>query len=207
MEKKYCSLTFDDGPNNEGDDTMSLMLDILAKHGIRASFFLIGNKITEKNKAVIKRAFDMGCDIENHSWNHYDMKTLTAEQIREEYERTDEAIIGITGKKPELFRPPYISVSQTMLDTITTPFIRGHGCDDWIAECTADMRYEKMMSKVEDGIMYLLHVNDGNDATLEVVDRAVPALKSQGFEFVTAPELFVRKGIKMVNDGSLWTIV
>ena len=43
---KYCSLTFDDGPNTPGDDTMNKMLDVLEKHGVVASFFLIANKIT-----------------------------------------------------------------------------------------------------------------------------------------------------------------
>ena len=64
---KYISLTFDDGPNLGDDSTMNDMLDILEKHGVTASFFLIGNKINENNIKVIKRAFEMGCDIENHS--------------------------------------------------------------------------------------------------------------------------------------------
>ena len=71
MEKKYCSLTFDDGPNFAGDNTMNRMLDILEKHGVVASFFLIANKISDENTAVIERAVKMGCDIENHTWSHH----------------------------------------------------------------------------------------------------------------------------------------
>ena len=48
MNKKYCSLTFDDGPNFAGDNTMNRMLDILEKHGVVASFFLIANKISDE---------------------------------------------------------------------------------------------------------------------------------------------------------------
>ena len=47
---KYCSLTFDDGPNTPGDDTMNKMLDVLEKHGVVASFFLIANKITPETQ-------------------------------------------------------------------------------------------------------------------------------------------------------------
>ena len=207
MEKKYCSLTFDDGPNFDGDDTMSKMLDVLEKHGVVASFFLIANKINEKNTAVIERAVKLGCDIENHTWSHPDMTKLTREQMVEEYNKCDEAIIKITGKKPVLFRPPYICVNDLMHEVIHVPFICGHGCEDWVPERTADERLKLMMNNTENGVMYLLHVNDGNDITREVVDRAIPVLKEKGFEFVTAPKLFELKGIPMKDNGQLWTVV
>ncbi len=204
---KYCSLTFDDGPNCAGDDTMTKMLDVLEKHGVVASFFLIGNKITPENTKVIERAVSLGCDIENHSWTHPDMTKLSAEEIREEYAKTDEAIIKITGKKPEFFRPPYIAVNQTMYDNIETPFICAHGCEDWVPERTADERYKLMMTNTQDGVMYLLHVNEGNTATLELVDRAIPVLKEMGFEFVTVPKLFELRGVEKKNNGQLWSVV
>ena len=204
---KYCSLTFDDGPNFAGDNTMNKMLDILEKHGVVASFFLIANKISADNTAVIERAVKMGCDIENHTWSHPDMTKLTREEMVEEYNKCDEAIIKITGKKPVLFRPPYISVNDLMHEVIHVPFICGHGCEDWVKERTADERYKLMMENVQDGVMYLLHVDDGNEATLELVDRAIPVLKEQGFEFVTAPKLFELKGVPMKDNGQNWTVV
>ena len=94
MEKKYCSLTFDDGPNLDHDTTMNDMLDILEKYNIKASFFLIGNKINKENEKVIKRAFDMGCDIENHSWTHPDMAKLTREEILDEYNKCNNAVLA-----------------------------------------------------------------------------------------------------------------
>lgn len=204
---KYCSLTFDDGPNFAGDNTMNRMLDILEKHGVVASFFLIANKINAENTAVIERAVKMGCDIENHTWSHPDMTKLTREQMIEEYNKCDEAIIKITGKKPVLFRPPFICVNDLMHDVIHVPFICGHGCEDWVKERTVDERYKMMMENTQDGVMYLLHVDDGNEATLELVDRAIPVLKEQGFEFVTAPKLFELKGVEMKDNGQNWTVV
>ncbi len=207
MSKKYCSLTFDDGPNFAGDDTMNKMLDVLEKHGVVASFFLIANKISDENTAVIERAVKMGCDIENHTWSHPDMTKLTREEMIEEYNKCDEAIIKITGKKPVLFRPPYICVNDLMHEVIHVPFICGHGCEDWVKERTADERFKLMMNNVQDGVMYLLHVDDGNEATLELVDRAIPVLKEQGFEFVTAPKLYELKGVPMKDNGQNWTVV
>lgn len=204
---KYCSLTFDDGPNFAGDNTMNRMLDVLEKHGVVASFFLIANKISAENTAVIERAVKMGCDIENHTWSHPDMTKLTREQMIEEYNKCDEAIIKITGKKPVLFRPPFICVNDLMHDVIHVPFICGHGCEDWVKERTVDERYKLMMENIQNGVMYLLHVDDGNEATLELVDRAIPVLKEQGFEFVTAPKLFELKGVEMKDNGQNWTVV
>lgn len=110
---KYLCLSFDDGPNNiSGDNTMNEMLDIMEKHNVPGSFFLIGSKITEENKKVIKRAFDMGCDIQNHSWTHGFMSKMSIDQIKEEYKKCDDAIIAITGVKPTFFRPPFINVSE-----------------------------------------------------------------------------------------------
>ena len=204
---KYCSLTFDDGPNFAGDNTMNRMLDILEKHGVVASFFLIANKISQENTAVIERAVKMGCDIENHTWSHPDMTKLSREEMIEEYDKCDEAIIKITGKKPVLFRPPYICVNDLMHEVIHVPFICGHGCEDWVKERTVDERYKLMMENTQDGVMYLLHVDDGNKTTLELVDRAIPALKEMGFEFVTAPKLFELKGVEMKDNGQNWTVV
>ncbi len=203
---KYVSLTFDDGPCDKSPDTMNDMLDILEKHGVVGSFFLIANKITEENKKVIKRAFDMGCDIQNHTWSHPFMTKLSKEEMIAEYEKCDKAIMEITGVKPTFFRPPFIDVNETLHEVIPTPFICGHGVEDWVPTVSADERYKRMMDATKDGILYLLHVMEGNTATLEAVDRIIPELKAQGYEFVTVPKMFEIKKIPLTaHDGKMWS--
>ena len=204
---KYISLTFDDGPNLGDDSTMNDMLDILEKHGVTASFFLIGNKINENNIKVIKRAFEMGCDIENHSWTHPVMSDLSKEEIQKEYELCDKAIIKITGKKPDFFRPPYMAVSPLMHEVIETPFICGVGCQDWEADVSAEERFNKLMQARQDGVLYLLHVMEKNTATLEAVDRIIPILKEEGYTFVTVPQMFKIKDQANPKKGQLWSLV
>ena len=204
---KYISLTFDDGPNLGDDSTMNDMLDILEKHGVKASFFLIGNKINENNIKVIKRAFEMGCDIENHSWTHPVMSDLSKEEIQKEYELCDQAIIKITGKKPEFFRPPFMAVSPLMHEVIETPFICGVGCQDWEADVSAEERFNKLMQARQDGVLYLLHVMEKNTATLEAVDRIIPILKEEGYTFVTVPQMFKIKDQANPKKGQLWSLV
>lgn len=192
---KYISLTFDDGPNLGDDHTMNDMLDLLEKNDVVGSFFLIGNKINDENAKVIKRAFDMGCDIENHSWTHPAMPELTKEEMIEEYEKCDQAIIKITGKKPEFFRPPYIAVNDLMHQVIPTPFIQGHGCKDWEPDVSAEERIKMMEEGTKDGVLYLLHVMEGNINTLKALEYLIPKLKKDGYTFVTVPEMFRIKGI------------
>lgn len=205
--KKYISLSFDDGPNFEGDSTMSDMLDILQKHKVPASFFLIGNKISDSNISVIKRAFDMGCDIENHSWTHPHMSRLTAEEIIKEYEKTDKAIEKITGRTPQFFRPPYIDTSDTLFKCIKVPFICGKDCRDWEDSVGVEERLKMLLEAAEDRTIFLLHVTDKNTKTLETVDRLIPLLQKEGYEFVTVPRLFEMEGLKKTNTGRLWSVV
>lgn len=203
---KYISLTFDDGPNLGDDHTMNDMLDLLEKNDVVGSFFLIGNKINDKNAKVIKRAFDMGCDIENHSWTHPAMPELTKEEMIEEYEKCDQAIIKITGKKPEFFRPPFIAVNDLMHQVIPTPFIQGHGCKDWEPDVSAEERIKMLEEGTKDGVLYLLHVMEGNINTLKALEYLIPKLKKDGYTFVTVPEMFRIKGISFQgHTGKLYT--
>ncbi|MBQ1710513.1 MAG: polysaccharide deacetylase family protein [Treponema sp.] len=203
---KYISLTFDDGPNLGDDHTMNDMLDLLEKNDVVGSFFLIGNKINDENAKVIKRAFDMGCDIENHSWTHPAMPELTKEEMIEEYEKCDQAIIKITGKKPEFFRPPYIAVNDLMHQVIPTPFIQGHGCKDWELDVSAEERIKMLEEGTKDGVLYLLHVMEGNINTLKALEYLIPKLKKEGYTFVTVPEMFRIKGISFQgHTGKLYT--
>ena len=69
-QQKLAALTFDDGPTIGITDQV---LDILEENDVKASFFLIGQQITEETEYLVKRAYDMGCSIENHSLTHASM--------------------------------------------------------------------------------------------------------------------------------------
>ena len=124
---KYIALTFDDGPNTV---TTPMVLDVLEKHSAVGTFFLEGNNINEESAKVVKRAVEMGCEIENHSRTHTAFPQLTAEEMTAEIDFTTEKIIGITGRAPKFFRPPYIALNDLMYSTIPLTFICGKGCTD-----------------------------------------------------------------------------
>ncbi|MCR4787575.1 MAG: polysaccharide deacetylase family protein [Lachnospiraceae bacterium] len=202
---KQIALTFDDGPNTT---TTIDVLEKLKKYNVSATFFLIGDSINEESEKSVKKAVEMGCEIENHSKTHSDMQTLDEQTIKDEIKYTTDEITRITGRKPEFFRPPYISVNETMVQSIDLPFICGHGGRDWEDEVSAEERASLILDAVDDGSIILLHDMPGNDKTVEALDIIIPELKARGFEFVTVSALFKNKGKKAgVHNGVVYSDV
>ena len=197
--KPTIALTFDDGPNTT---TTAEILDLLEKYQVRASFFLIGSNLNDETAKVVKRAYDLGCDIENHSMTHSYMDKMTAEEIADEINTLNDKIKDITGEAPKFFRPPYIAVNNVMYDTIDMTFISGLGCNDWDDKVTTDRRVLVLQRRAKDGLIFLLHDAEGNSQTVEALDEVIPYLLEQGFQFATISELFALKGIEVSGDDT-----
>ena len=202
-QHKLVALSFDDGPNTT---TTVQMLDVLKKHNVKASFFVIGKNINDESAKVMVRAHNEGHDIENHSKTHSAMPTLSADSIKSEIEFTSALVAKYVGERPQLFRPPYIALNQTMFDNINLTFICGEGSNDWEDNVSADQRVEKILASAKDGLIYLLHDFEGNGKTVEAVDRIIPVLKERGYTFVTVRELLKQKNIQP-QKGVIYTDV
>nr|AIA90646.1 Polysacc_deac_1 [uncultured Pseudobutyrivibrio sp.] len=98
-------------------------MDKLEENGIVATFFLIGQNITEATIPIMERQLELGCEIANHSLTHSDMTKFTAEEIINEIQKTNQKIYDAVGVTPAFFRPPYISVNNTMYENIDLAFI------------------------------------------------------------------------------------
>ena len=192
--KPTIAITFDDGPN--ATTTMEV-LDVLEKYQVRASFFLIGDNINDESVKSVKRAYALGCDIENHSKTHSHMDKMTAEELPDEVDFVNDKIKEITGETPRFFRPPYIAVNDTMYENIDMTFISGNGCNDWEDTVTADYRAKYLEKKSKDGVIFLFHDAEGNSKTVEALDKAIPILLEKGFQFATISELFELKGVEI----------
>ena len=174
---KVIALTFDDGPNTS---TTTEVLDVLEKYGVRGTFFLIGDNINEQSAENVRRAYQMGCEIANHSKTHSYMNKMSEQDIKDEIAFTSEKIKEIIGVEPRFFRPPYIATNQTMFDSIDLTFICGYGCEDYEPKVTADQRYEKTIEQACDGAIILLHDSAGNFQTVQALEKIIPELQSQG---------------------------
>lgn len=194
---KVIALTFDDGPNTT---TTYDVLEVLKKHGVVASFFLIGNNISDESEKAVKYAYDLGCEIDNHSRSHDYMNEMSAEDCTAEYKYVDDKVFEITGEHTKFFRPPYLAIDFPMWDYIDVPFIAGIGCDDWNEKVDVDRRVAVVEKKAKDGAIILMHDAEGNSQTVEAIDRIIPDLKAQGYKFVTVSELFEEKGITPAKE-------
>lgn len=186
------ALTFDDGPNFE---TTMPMLDILQKYNVVGSFFVCGKHINNDTKGIIKRAYQMGCEIDNHSYTHGNMTELSPIEISNEVEKTSKLIKDTIGVNPKFFRPPYIAINQTMFDAINLPFIEGYGCTDWDNNISVEERVSTILKNAKDGNIILLHDLFGNYKTVQTIDIVIPKLLDLNFKFVTVSQLFELKGI------------
>ena len=191
------ALTFDDGPNTT---ITPQVLDLLEEHGIVASFFLIAQNITPESALQARRAYDMGCTIENHSVTHREMDKLSPEEIREEIRVCTEKIVEITGEEPKFFRPPYIAVNQTLFDNVDLTFICGSGCEDWVPTVSAEERARRVLANAKDGEIVLLHDMIQNENTVEALKTIIPELKKRGFTFCTVRQIFEGCGVTPVRN-------
>lgn len=201
--KKLVALTFDDGPSI----TTPQVLDILEENGVPATFFLIGNLVTDEAKPIMERQLKLGCELANHSFTHPDMSKMTADEIKEEISKTTQVIKEKAGYDVKFFRPPYIALSDTMYETIHFPFIQGLGCYDWEPDTPASRRLEIVLNEVKDGTMVLLHDFENNMHTVEALPAMIKGLKEQGYTLVTVSELFRQKNINPNQKYKIWTNV
>ena len=187
---KYVALSFDDGPSLK---CTPMMLDVLEENGVKASFFLIGQNITEETAPIIRRMVRMGCDVENHTYSHPNLTQIPDSQILEEVAKTDSLIELYAGSKPRYLRPPFTAHNARVAELVGGKiFIAGLSCRDWRADMPVEDRVTMTLDRVEDGRILLFH--DTNERTVEAMKTIIPRLKALGYEFVTIPELFRLSG-------------
>src|ERR1700756_2577031 len=189
VEGASCvALTFDDGPNPV--DTPQL-LDLLREKGVKATFFVVGKR-ADRYPEIVRRAWEEGHLIANHTWSHYSLFCfLTPACLRTEIERGAESVRRICGFRPLLFRSPvgqrhpllrryledarleYISWSVRSRDTLT-----------WNSEVLA----RRILKQVASGDIILLHdhLPRGAHVMLKALPGVIDELRARGFKFVLA---------------------
>ena len=182
---KVIALTFDDGP---GPYTAQL-LDILDQHGAKATFFLIGSKVSAQAD-VLRRMHSRGHQLGNHSWSHPELPKLPVGQIASEIDRTNDAIKQATGVTPTVMRPPYGAVNSAVLEQLR---LRGMSSILWSVDTRdwADRNSEIVCSRAvagaRPGAIILMH--DIHQTSVGAVPCILGALKQQGYSFVTVQGL------------------
>ena len=187
---KLIALTFDDGPNYNTNK----VLDVLAKYNVKATFFVLGSKAKD-NKKILKREYDSGMEIGNHTFNHLLLTKYKESVIKDEIDNTSSVIFEVTGRYPKLLRPSYGAYNNTIKKIGDMPIII------WDID-TLDWKYHnskriasRVINKVKDGDIILMH--DIYSATANSLNIIIPELQNKGYTFVTVPELFYYKEITL----------
>src|ERR1700736_5546866 len=118
VDGPYIAMTFDDGPSAK---LTPKLLDLLAAHHIKATFFLIGQNVAE-NPEIVARETREGHEIANHSWSHPSLAKMPDEGVRGQLRKTEDAIRSAIGKRPSLLRPPYGSITARQKKWINQEF-------------------------------------------------------------------------------------
>jgi peptidoglycan/xylan/chitin deacetylase (PgdA/CDA1 family) len=195
------ALTYDDGPN---DPHTLRLLDVLAKHSAKATFFLIGRYV--RQRPDIARAIrDAGHAIGNHTYSHPNLILASAGRLRQELEDCDKAIKDAIGEYQPLFRPPFGGRRPNVLRTARRmgldPVMWSVTAYDWSAK-SSDTIVRHAMRQMDprngkQGEIILLHdgghLEFGADRshTVEATGRLLEKYSAEGKKFVSIPELAI----------------
>jgi peptidoglycan/xylan/chitin deacetylase (PgdA/CDA1 family) len=182
------ALTYDDGP---GLPTPRL-LDVLRRHHARATFFMVGEMV-QLHPGTARRIARAGHAVGVHTWDHSDLCSLPARQVRSQLARTAQIIRRVTGTNPTLMRPPYgssnrrvrrierqLGLAEIMWDVDTA---------DW-RDRNARLVSARALRGVRRNSVILMH--DIRSTTVDAAGSLIQALRRRGFRLVTVAELLGR---------------
>ena len=162
------------------------ILDILKKHNAKATFYVLGNRLTYYPD-IVKRAYDEGHEIGNHTWSHPNLTSLSKDALVEEVISTSNEIAKITGKTPKTIRPPYGAYNEALKEFVSMPLVL------WSVD-TLDWKHKNKerikqitQAKVKNGSIILMH--DIHQASADALEDIIINLTKQGYRFVTVSEL------------------
>lgn len=196
--EKKVALTFDAA---WGSDKTQRIVDILTENGIKGTFFLVGFWI-EANADKVKMIDEAGFDIGTHSSTHPQMSKLSESQISKELTNSMDLITNITGKKVELFRPPYGDYNDRLINVATGLGLKTIQWDvdtlDWKG-ISANEILGRVKSSVKNGSIILCHNN--SDHIVEALPLIISYLKSENYQMVKLSELIYPTDYIIDNNG------
>ena len=199
-DKPQIAISFDAAWGNQ--DT-SALLDILAKHHVKATFFMTGGWVYSYPDGV-KKIYEAGHDLGNHSENHKYMTKLSDEEKTQELMSVHNKVKELTGYDMFLFRPPYGDYDNGVVKNalannyypiqwdVDSLDWKDYGADDIIKRVTED-------SHLGNGSIILCH--NGAKYTKDALDTLITTLQEKGYEFVPISQLIYKDNYHMDHEG------
>ena len=189
MDKKYVALTFDDGPRAP----MIEMIDKFTAFGGHATFLVCGTSLTSENDERINHAIEAGCELGGHSYRHISLNQVEDPAVIEANLLAPYNIMKARyNYDMNITRLPNHATNDLVFEIAKKLGIHligtgMNGASDWSSKVPAEEIAPKVIASAYDGGICCLHVNE---RTCKALDTILPALKEQGYEFVTVSELF-----------------
>jgi len=187
--KPMVALTFDDGPDVQVD---GVLMDELEKVNGRSTFFVVGQRV-EKFPEDIKNTVERGHEIGNHSYDHdIHLSSKGQDYIRNEFDKTDDAVEKAAGVRPALVRLPGGNISNDVKAVVKKPLIFWSiDTEDWRSR-DAEKTQNSILSQVKDGDIVLMHAL--YLSTAQACKTVIPELHARGYQLVTVSELIHFRG-------------
>ena len=196
--EKQVAISFDAA---WGADKTQGIIEILKEFDVTATFFLVGfwvDDYPEMTKAIA----DAGYEIGTHSNTHPDMAKLDKNTTRSELETSISKIKSVTGKDVKLFRAPFGSYNNTLLETAEELSLKTIHWDvdslDWKGLSAGEMA-SRVTSRVKNGSIILMHNNSDN--ILDGLRLILNKLKVQGYKITSISELVYQDNYTVDRNG------
>jgi len=193
-DTKKLALTYDDGPN---DPHTLRLLDVLSRHEVKATFFLIG-RFVQQRPDMVRELVKAGHVIGNHTFTHPLLIFKPPAEIRTELESCERALSDAAGQHSNFFRPPFggrrpavFRIARQMGLQPVLWNITGYD----LKAPSAEHIERKVTTRVHGGDVILLHdgghlqMGADRSRTITATDHLVARYKSEGYDFVTVPEM------------------
>jgi peptidoglycan/xylan/chitin deacetylase (PgdA/CDA1 family) len=188
------ALTFDDGPN---EIYTPQVLDILARYGVRATFFMVGSEV-QQLPSLAQRVVSEGHAIGNHTWDHVDLTTLDDEGFRQQVDRTEDELTTLVGGSVPCVRPPFGRLNQYVRDQLRS---RGLAISRWTKD-TEDWKrpgtrviVERALAGAAPGAVILFH-DSGPDMsqTVDALPAIIEGIQARGLRMAPVCSAGARVG-------------
>ncbi len=197
-QEKIVGISFDAA---YGSDKTEKILEILDGYNAKATFFLVGFWV-DKYPELTKQISDKGHEIGTHSNMHEHMSKMSASDINTDLRVSVKKIEEVTGKKVDLFRPPYGEYDNKLMKESEKLglFSIQWSVDslDWKG-ISANEITTRVVSRIHEGAIVLFHNNSDN--ILEALPTVLELLSSRGYKFKTIGEMIYREKYKIDNNG------
>ncbi|MFO0764303.1 MAG: polysaccharide deacetylase family protein [Candidatus Gracilibacteria bacterium] len=199
VPEKTLSITFDDGPSKE---YTPILLDILKSHHVKATFCVLGSQAI-KYPELVRRIYEGGHEICNHSVTHSSFTSIGIMQVQDEIVRNEKIINDILGMSMTLsfVRPPYGAISLDMERELNTPFaLWSVDTLDW-----KDQRPKSIMNRASvarSGDIVLFH--DIHPGAIKMLDAYITKYQSDGYIFTTLSQIIDSGSLSNISGQSLF---